>query len=476
MIACEIMIYRLNIEEGRDYYVVNGVRRMGADHRVVPFKRLRYVNTFLHASIRPESRGRVRSAISGRMIPAPRTKTKPKPAPPPLKENHIGYNNAEIDKYFGKLLKVPNVYNLKTAVYTNPVPERVEEKMAMRCMSHTYSGELGQVQDLDGVLNYLQGLAAGSPNKNPYIVGFLGHGLTSKLRLRHKIQIEVKGKMRERKAVVTVTSLQGRVIIGNQQILEDLSTDAIIVPEVKDKMKNTFLQDPLIKKLIKKGEMREEDVEVTDEQVAEGINSIALKANQVLLSDPQIQNNLQILGTSLSPLAVIVLYHCHNGRRQKFLQTLANLVKRPVFAYTGFLGWWHNYVGKDMTIANINNNWAQVRDRLVTQEFNYQKEKGTGNQGDWVVATPVIASVTPATLSVRIGQAATFNVTVSEDTKPSVYQWYEANNPIAKQTAAQLTITKDKAGAYELYCKVTDSLGATADSNVVTLTVTATPH
>ncbi len=476
MNVCDTMIYRLNIQEKTDFYVVRKVRRMGPDHKIKMFKVLRYVNIFLHEGITPESKGKVKSATSGKMIPVPRTNTKPKSAPPPLKENHIGYSNAEIDKYLGKLLKVPNVYNLKTAVYTNPVPERVEEKMAARCMAHTYGGELVQVQDLDGVINYLQGLAADSPNKNPYIVGFLGHGLTSKLRLRHRIQIEVKGKMQERKAIVTVTSLQGRVIIGNQQILEDLSTDAKIVPEVKDKMKKAFLKDPQIKKLIKKGEMREEDVEVTGDQVAEGINSIALKPNQVLLSDPQIQNNLQILGTSLSPFAVIVLYHCHNGRRQKFLQNFANLVKRPVFAYTGFLGWWHNYVGKDITVANINDNWAQVRDRLVTQEFSYQIEKGSGNEGDWVVATPVIASATPATLSVRIGQAATFNVTVSEDTKPSVYQWYEDNNLIAGQTAAQLTITKDKAGTYEFYCKVTDSLGATADSNVVTLTVTAAPH
>ncbi len=51
------------------------------------------------------------------------------------------------------------------------------------------------------------------------------------------------------------------------------------------------------------------------------------------------------------------------------------------------------------------------------------------------------------------------------------YQWYEGTAPIAGQTDMVLKATKATAGTYTFYCKVTDSEGATTNSNSVTLTV-----
>jgi hypothetical protein len=481
--VCGNLIYRLNIQEKKDYYTAKKVRRIDPSHKMKLFKVLRYVNVFLHESIKPKSKGKVKSAISGKLIPVPRSNAPPMPVQPPLKENHAGYSNGEIDKYFERLLKANTgqAWNLKKAVYTNPNPERVEEKLPMKCMAEKYGGELVEVDNLENLIDHLQRLAANSPNKNPQIVGFLGHGLTKKLRLRHRLEIEVGGTGKKKKTVtitkiVNVTTLQGRIIIGKQQILEDLSTDAQIISEIKDKIKKAFLKDKKIKKLIEKSKMSEEDLDVTDDQVKIGItNATALQADQSFLTSPETQNHLEILSTSVSPLAVIVAYHCHNGRRRRFLQNFANSVRRPVFAYTGFLGWYYTFVGSNITIKKIKDNWAQVKDRLASQEFNYQIEKFSKTDGDWVLATPTTASVNPVKLSVRTGQAATFAVAVLEDNKPSKYQWYEDNNPIAGQTAAQLRITKDKAGTYTYYCKVTDAIEANADSNEVTLTVTNPP-
>jgi len=51
------------------------------------------------------------------------------------------------------------------------------------------------------------------------------------------------------------------------------------------------------------------------------------------------------------------------------------------------------------------------------------------------------------------------------------YQWYEGTTPLQGQTSLILTVTKNTLGKYTYYCKVTDSEGATTNSNTVTLTV-----
>jgi hypothetical protein len=51
------------------------------------------------------------------------------------------------------------------------------------------------------------------------------------------------------------------------------------------------------------------------------------------------------------------------------------------------------------------------------------------------------------------------------------YQWYEGTTLLQGQTSILLPATKNSPGTYAYYCKVTDSQGASAYSNTVTLTV-----
>jgi hypothetical protein len=51
------------------------------------------------------------------------------------------------------------------------------------------------------------------------------------------------------------------------------------------------------------------------------------------------------------------------------------------------------------------------------------------------------------------------------------YQWYEGSTAIAGQTSSVLAVTKNTAGTYTLFCKVTDSIGQVTDTNFVILTV-----
>jgi hypothetical protein len=51
------------------------------------------------------------------------------------------------------------------------------------------------------------------------------------------------------------------------------------------------------------------------------------------------------------------------------------------------------------------------------------------------------------------------------------YQWYEGTTLLQGQTSMVLPVTKSLPGTYTFYCKITDSEGATANSNTATLTV-----
>ena len=54
---------------------------------------------------------------------------------------------------------------------------------------------------------------------------------------------------------------------------------------------------------------------------------------------------------------------------------------------------------------------------------------------------------------------------------PVTYQWYDASGPIAGQTSLVLSVTKTTPGAYNLFCRVSDSEGQVTNTRNVTLTV-----
>jgi hypothetical protein len=51
------------------------------------------------------------------------------------------------------------------------------------------------------------------------------------------------------------------------------------------------------------------------------------------------------------------------------------------------------------------------------------------------------------------------------------YQWYEGSALLSGQTSMLLPMTRTTPGTYTFYCKVTDALGSTTNSNTVTLAV-----
>jgi pimeloyl-ACP methyl ester carboxylesterase len=84
---------------------------------------------------------------------------------------------------------------------------------------------------------------------------------------------------------------------------------------------------------------------------------------------------------------------------------------------------------------------------------------------------PLTASAAPMTASAIPGQSATFSAIPSGGVSPYTYQWYTGPDKLTGQTSAMLTTTETSPFTYTFYCKVTDSEGATANSNSITLAV-----
>jgi len=380
------VIHKLNIQENIDYYIMKNVKRpCNAAGKRIKWKEVRYVNTFLHPDVPEKCTGKF-TLGTHKGIPCPKANTKPLPAPPPLKENHQNYNSESLNRYF-TFIKEQNpesAWNFGEAVYAHSAPpqELVDDYLAMKCMAHTYGGESVKIKGLQDLID--------SVTENTQIVGILGHGLRFKFSFTVVIEEEIKKKgkkkKKKRKHKIIYNGLRGRITLGKQEILEDVSADPQILQEFREK---------LTEKAPSLTDSEKEDLTLQYQKALEGSK---LAKNQVLLTDPEVQEKLEELGGRISPLAVIVLYHCHNGKREGFLQQVADLVDRPVFAYTGFLGWFSVYlrIGK-ITVGLIDKNWEKVwKKRLINQEFNYQPEialvkakwKFSEVKGDWVAATP----------------------------------------------------------------------------------------
>jgi hypothetical protein len=83
---------------------------------------------------------------------------------------------------------------------------------------------------------------------------------------------------------------------------------------------------------------------------------------------------------------------------------------------------------------------------------------------------PVSASAF-CSVSVMAGQSWYFFAHSSGGVGQCTYQWYEGTTLLAGQTSMLLPTTKAAVGTYTYYCKVTDSLCSTTNSNTITLTV-----
>jgi hypothetical protein len=84
-------------------------------------------------------------------------------------------------------------------------------------------------------------------------------------------------------------------------------------------------------------------------------------------------------------------------------------------------------------------------------------------------------SINPLSGMIQIGQPLTFNSIISGGAPPYSYQWYLDGTSFTGATSSSWTWTPQHASLHFVYVKVTDSNGATAQSELATITVTSTP-
>jgi hypothetical protein len=137
---------------------------------------------------------------------------------------------------------------------------------------------------------------------------------------------------------------------------------------------------------------------------------------------------------------------------------------------------------KDTSNSTINSTlFVDIKDSAPTGTYPltingvYGTEKSSTNVTLTIVPTQLTSSVFAQIQNVETGQSATFQASASGGETPYSYQWFEGTNPLTGETLDRLQITKEETGPYTFYCRVTDSKGTSADSNIVTLAVTTPP-
>lgn len=108
----------------------------------------------------------------------------------------------------------------------------------------------------------------------------------------------------------------------------------------------------------------------------------------------------------------------------------------------------------DVTVFTANAQW--------TQETNVQGVQQTSPLSVTILPTPVVLDV---------GQFELFLATVSGGTGPYSYQWYLNGVAVSGATKSTLKYTTNSKGYYTVYVKVTDSTGASVNSNIANVTV-----
>ncbi len=88
-----------------------------------------------------------------------------------------------------------------------------------------------------------------------------------------------------------------------------------------------------------------------------------------------------------------------------------------------------------------------------------------------LVYYPALAASAFSSVTVMRGLTWNFFVQSTGGVGPWTYQWYEGSSLLTGQNSMILSMNKAAAGTYTYTCKVTDSYGYTATTNVITMTV-----
>ena len=87
------------------------------------------------------------------------------------------------------------------------------------------------------------------------------------------------------------------------------------------------------------------------------------------------------------------------------------------------------------------------------------------------VSEALSVSVTPASVSLVVGQPQLFTATASGGTPPYSYAWYLDSELVSGAEDSTWTFTPESAGDYEVYANVTDSVSDWEQSNTASITV-----
>jgi hypothetical protein len=91
-----------------------------------------------------------------------------------------------------------------------------------------------------------------------------------------------------------------------------------------------------------------------------------------------------------------------------------------------------------------------------------------------VNAAPSV-TISPASVTLDVGQSENFTSSVSGGTPPYSYQWYLDCSPVSGATSATWSFTPTASGSHKVYVKITDSVGTQVKSNTACVTVNCKP-
>lgn len=165
------------------------------------------------------------------------------------------------------------------------------------------------------------------------------------------------------------------------------------------------------------------------------------------------------VGTSSStaPFDVTV-----DGSGQVHVTTLSNRVEvfatdgTPLFTFGGFGSGNGQFDIPEGIAASKGHIYVADRDNSRVQIFNY----------------PLTAAVTPTgSLTIEASDTVLLTATGNGGVPPYSYQWYVDGSPVSGETSATFLFSST-ADTYDVFCRVTDGIASTADSNHVDVTVT----
>jgi hypothetical protein len=84
-------------------------------------------------------------------------------------------------------------------------------------------------------------------------------------------------------------------------------------------------------------------------------------------------------------------------------------------------------------------------------------------------------TISPASVTMDIGQSQNFTSTVSGGAYPYSYRWYLNDTAVSGATDSSWMFTASSAGSFTIYVNVTDGVGVRAKSNVASIVVNTVP-